>query len=39
MYVHMDQSVKTVVDEGLIEKTLKASASWILSAMSNFSNH
>ena len=26
MYVHMDQSVKTLVDEGLIEKTLKALA-------------
>ena len=39
MYAHMDQSVTTLVDEGFIQKTLKASASWILSAMSNFSSH
>ena len=35
----MDQSVKTLDDEGLSEKNLKASASWILSAMCNFSSH
>ena len=35
----MDQSVKTLDDEGLNQKMLKTSASWILSAMSNFSRH
>ena len=37
-YVHMTQSVKTAVDDGLTLKSV-CSASWILPAIYNFSSH